>query len=380
MHRSDLDHDERPVPLDALDRPATNGTPPASTGPGKGGDASPQDDAGAGDGVRGEATAPPHGPSPRVSAGAVTDAAMLHPTSVPPEGGWRRVVWRLTAGRVTPAPSAAQQATRRLTAAAATPVAGSQVIATVSTKGGVGKTTTTLNLGHTFASGRGDRVVALDGNPDAGSLGWRLRRDSPATARDVLADAERIVRYADLRAYTSQADSRLEVFAAPDDPRVSTALDDGDYRALLELLACHFQLLLVDCGTGILDAATRGIVAAADQLVVVTGPSVDAARATAFLLDWLDSHGHAHLVAGAVAVVNAVPTKRGLVDVDKVAGHFAARCRQVVRVPWDRQLAAGAATGLDRLAPATRDAYLELAAAVAGGFTTNPPDTVEVLS
>jgi len=34
-------------------------------------------------------------------------------------------------------------------------------------------------LGHTFASYRGDRVIALDGNPDAGSLAYRVRREPP---------------------------------------------------------------------------------------------------------------------------------------------------------------------------------------------------------
>ena len=48
-----------------------------------------------------------------------------------------------------------------------TPINGSRRIVVLSRKGGVGKTTTTLMLGHTFASWRGDRVVALDGNPEA---------------------------------------------------------------------------------------------------------------------------------------------------------------------------------------------------------------------
>jgi len=40
----------------------------------------------------------------------------------------------------------------------------------MSRKGGVGKTTMTLALGSTFASLRGDRVIAVDANPDAGNL------------------------------------------------------------------------------------------------------------------------------------------------------------------------------------------------------------------
>jgi len=47
----------------------------------------------------------------------------------------------------------------------------------------------------------------------------------------------------------------------------------------------------------------------------------------------------------------------------------AARCRAVVRIPWDAHLEAGAESSLERLRPAARNAYLQLAAAVADGFT-----------
>jgi putative peptide zinc metalloprotease protein len=86
-------------------------------------------------------------------------------------------------------------------------VAGCRRIAVVSRKGG-GKTTTTLMLGHTFASLRGDRVIALDGNPDAGSLAYRVRRETSNTITGLLAHRNAINRYADIRAYTSQAPTR----------------------------------------------------------------------------------------------------------------------------------------------------------------------------
>jgi hypothetical protein len=40
----------------------------------------------------------------------------------------------------------------------------------------------------------------------------------------------------------------------------------------------------------------------------------------------------------------------------------------VVRIPWDPVLQAGAHTALDDLHQRTRDAYLQLASAVAGSF------------
>jgi putative peptide zinc metalloprotease protein len=46
----------------------------------------------------------------------------------------------------------------------------------------------------------------------------------------------------------------------------------------MELLECHYNLVLMDTGTGVLESAAKGIVQLADQLVVVSGASVDTAR------------------------------------------------------------------------------------------------------
>jgi putative peptide zinc metalloprotease protein len=312
-------------------------------------------------------TSPASGRS-TATAADFTPERYLRGQTIPPRDGWRRFVYWLTGGRINFGPSPAERAERRLIARAKSPVAGCRSIAVISRKGGVGKTTTTLMLGHTFASLRGDRVVALDGNPDAGSLGYRVRRETAATVTNLLADEHEIIRYADIRSYTNQAPTRLEVVASDDDPRITTALGEEDYRRAIALLERHYNLILLDTGTGVLESATKGILQLADQIVVVMSPSLDSARAASATLDWLNENGHAELVRNAVAVVNAV-REEGLVEVDKIGEHFKGRCRSVVRVPWDPHLSAGAETQVERLRPVTRRAYLEVAAAVADGFT-----------
>jgi putative peptide zinc metalloprotease protein len=302
------------------------------------------------------------------TAADFTAERYLRGQAAPPRDGWRRFVWWLTGGRINFGPSPAERAERLLMARAKAPVAGCRSIAVISRKGGVGKTTTTLMLGHTFASLRGDRVVALDGNPDAGSLGYRVRRETAATVTNLLTDEQEIIRYADIRSYTNQAPTRLEVVASDDDPRITTALGEEEYRRAIALLERHYNLILLDTGTGVLESATKGILQLADQIVVVMSPSLDSARTAASTLDWLNENGHADLVRNAIAVVNAV-REEGLVELDKIGEHFQGRCRAVVQVPWDPHLSAGAETQIERLRPVTRRAYLEVAAAVADGFT-----------
>jgi MinD-like ATPase involved in chromosome partitioning or flagellar assembly len=73
-------------------------------------------------------------------------------------------------------------------------------------------------------------------------------------------------------------------------------------------------------------------------------------------------------VAKSIAVINSVRPGSGKVDIDRLAAHFASRCRSVVKIPFDPHLEEGAEIELDKLAPETRLALLELAATVADDF------------
>lgn len=222
-------------------------------------------------------------------------------------------------------------------------------------------------LGHTLASIRGDNVIAVDANPDAGNLASRVRRQTAASARDLLRASGTLVRYADVRSFTSQAESRLEVLAGERDPALSEAFSAGDYEAVLAALERFYSIVLTDCGTGILHDAMRAVLWYADQLVLVTSPAVDSAQALGQLLDWLDQHGYSELVRHAVVVVNGVP-KRTEVRVDAFTALFGSRCRAIVKVPFDGVLTSGGEAPLTALSRSTQDAYLELAALVGDGF------------
>jgi len=309
--------------------------------------------------------APPAG---RLSVDDLTAERLLRGRRPAPATGWRRTVFYVSFGWVNLGESPAELRRRELLARAQAPIAGSRRVAVLSAKGGVGKTSTAIGLGATAASVRGDRVIAVDANPDLGTLGERVRRQSTATVRDLLRDAARIQRYPDVRSYTSQADSRLEVLAADRDPALSEAFSEDDYRQVVDLLGRFYNLIVTDCGTGLLHSAMAGVLGVVDQVVLVAAPAVDGARSAAATLDWLDAHGRSDLVSAAVVVVSTV-RRGGDVDVDRVLEHFAGRCRTVLQVPFDPHLATGAEFDLDALRPATRQAYLELTAAVADGFT-----------
>nr|WP_243638900.1 MinD/ParA family protein [Streptacidiphilus pinicola] len=250
-----------------------------------------------------------------------------------------------------------------------TPVMTSYKIAVISLKGGVGKTTTTTALGSTLASERQDKVIAIDANPDAGTLGRRVRRETSATIRDLVTAIPHLRSYMDVRRYTSQASSGLEILANDVDPAVSTTFNDEDYRRVIGFLGEQYPIILTDSGTGLLYSAMRGVLDLADQLIVVSTPSVDGASSASTTLDWLTAHGYADLVQRSITVVSGVRETSKMIKIDDIVAHFQTRCRGVVVVPFDEHLAAGAEVELTRMKPKTREAYFNLAAMVASDFS-----------
>jgi MinD-like ATPase involved in chromosome partitioning or flagellar assembly len=299
----------------------------------------------------------------------LSTVALLGQPKRAPSQGWRKWLYIASFKLINVGESPKVNRINSMVAQVQQPLRGCYRIALLSLKGGVGKTTITATLGATFASTRGDRVVAVDANPDRGTLSQKVPLETPATVRHLLRDAEGIAAYSDVRGYTTQGPSRLEVLASESDPAVSEAFSSDDYTRTLEVLERFYSLVLTDCGTGMLHSAMSAVLEKADVLVVISSGSVDGARSAAATLDWLDAHGHQEMVRNSIAVINAVRPRSGKVDLKKVVDHFSRRCRAVKQVPFDPHLEEGAEISLDRLKPATREALIELAAVVADGFT-----------
>lgn len=273
--------------------------------------------------------------------------------------GWRRLL-RLSPGRAELAHDALIDVVRR-------PVAGCRSIVVIALKGGTGKTTTTVMLGHTFATHRDDRVVALDASTDAGTLAYRIAEEPRASVRSLVSEAAGVRRYSDVRLLSGHSASRLDVIASDADPRASRPFVGADYREATRILSRFYNVLLTDCGAGLVHDVMGSTLAGADQLVLVTTPSLDGLRSAGLTLDWLAAHGYDDLLLRGVVVLNDIGRRTGA-DLDQARDYFRSRCRAVVDIPTDPHLAEGGPTDLQRLDDATRLAYLRLAAVVAEGF------------
>jgi MinD-like ATPase involved in chromosome partitioning or flagellar assembly len=306
----------------------------------------------------------------RVTSDSLTTESLLHGKRAASGSGWRRSVYRATGGLLRFGESAAEMRRRDLINRVRTPVAGGHHrVAVLSLKGGVGKTTTAVGLGATLATLRGDRVIAIDANPDRGTLSDKVRLETAATVRDLLNERDQVSRYADVRAFTSQTSSRLEVLASDRDPGVSVAFGADDYSDAARMLEHFYSICITDCGTGLLHSAMSGVLGLADQIILVSSPSVDGARSASATLDWLEAHNCGDLVRDGVVVLSAIrPKSKSNVDLHRLEHHFAARCRAVARIPYDPHLEEGAEIELELLSSETAESYLALAAVVGDGL------------
>lgn len=200
-------------------------------------------------------------------------------------------------------------------------------IAVVSPKGGVGKTTITALLGTLLALVRRDRIVAIDTNPDFGSLGRVLAPDHDVFVDDLLAilDGPNLT-VTQLDAQLGRSAHGLMVLPAPTDPARMARIDEAAYTRVVRRLQDMVGVVLLDCGTGLQEPAARAALKTSDQVLLVS----DAVPATA------------SLVAEAASLLNAeqVPIwlvinkarRNPKIDLDALEG-YVPQARGMVLIP-----------------------------------------------
>lgn len=161
-----------------------------------------------------------------------------------------------------------------------------EVYVVTSGKGGVGKTTTTANLGTGLAA-LGYKVVVVD--TDIGlrkldlvmGLGNRIVYDIVDVTSGLHPLKKALIK-----------DKRLEgLYLLPAaQTKDKTAINDEQMKKLCAELKADFDYVFIDCPAGI-EQGFRNAIAGADQAIVVTNPEVSAVRDADRIIGLLESHG-----------------------------------------------------------------------------------------
>ncbi|GAS97526.1 chromosome partitioning ATPase [Mycolicibacterium canariasense] len=236
-------------------------------------------------------------------------------------------------------------------------------------KGGVGKTAVTVALGSSLSRVRGDRILAIDADPDGGNLADRAGRQSAATISDLLSDKE-LARYNDIRAYTSMNGANLEVLSSEEYSAARREFNDEDWQGAVGIVSRYYNLVLADCGAGLFQPASRAVLSTVSGLVIVASASIDGARQAAVTMDWLRQNGYQDLLGRSCVVINHVTPGKTNIDVEDLVQQFERHVApgRVVVLPWDKHIAAGTEIQLELLGKEFQRRVLELAAALSDDF------------
>lgn len=179
-----------------------------------------------------------------------------------------------------------------------------KVVATYSIKGGVGKTSTAVNLAFEAARA-GARVLVWDLDPQ-GAATYILR-----VRPKVRGGSRRLVGLEGELAPHIRGSDLSPVHVVPADFSLrhldlhleGTAQPTARLAALLEPIQDHYDLALLDCPPSI-SLASESVFGAADALLVPVVPATLAARTLTQLVDFLDDQVEAPLVLPILSMVD----------------------------------------------------------------------------
>jgi MinD-like ATPase involved in chromosome partitioning or flagellar assembly len=318
---------------------------------------------------------PPAQPAPTSAAAmgnhraidALSHVGVKSAVKMPSQRGWRHVLYLLT--RINLGLSPDELYEMDLHARIRRNARDSYQIGVLGLKGGVGKTAVTVALGSTLAKVRGDRILAIDADPDAGNLADRAGRQSAATIADLLSDKE-LARYNDIRAYTSMNGANLEVLSSEEYSQARREFNDDDWKGATEVVSRYYNLVLADCGAGLFQPASRAVLSTVSGLVIVASASIDGARQAAVTMDWMRQNGYQDLLGRSCVVINHVVPGKPNIDVADLVQQFERHVApgRVIVLPWDKHIAAGTEIQLELLDKVFQRRITELAAALSDDF------------
>ncbi|MDT5080061.1 MAG: hypothetical protein QOJ80_4698 [Mycobacterium sp.] len=298
---------------------------------------------------------------------ALSHVGVRSAVKMPSQHGWRHVIYLLT--RINLGLSPDELYEMDLHARIRRNARDSYQIGVFGLKGGVGKTAVTVALGSTLSKIRGDRILAVDADPDGGNLADRAGRQSAATVADLLSDKE-LNRYNDIRAYTSMNGSNLEVLSSEEYSGARREFNDDDWKGTVDVVSRYYNLVLADGGAGLFQPASRGVLSTVAGLVIVASASIDGARQAAVTMDWLRQNGYQDLLGRSCVVINHVVPGKPNIDVEDLVQQFERHVPpgRVIVLPHDKHIAAGTEIQLDLLGETFRRRIVELAAALSDDF------------
>lgn len=156
-----------------------------------------------------------------------------------------------------------------------------KIITVTSTKGGVGKTITTLNLAGTYAS-LGYKVLVLDLDLYGGAVATYLNSNNDKTIFNLVEDYTNN-RYEKIEDYIFKYNENIDIIAAPKDPRMANKIDSKYIPLILRNVVYKYDAILVDTNH-ILDETNLVVLDNSDEILYIfTNDTFDLKNTKSFI-------------------------------------------------------------------------------------------------
>ena len=293
---------------------------------------------------------------------------MVAPRKIAPDSGWRKLVHTMSFKTLNPGQSPAERHYRELRDRIRRHIRKQYVIAVVSGKGGVGKTTMTACIGGILRECRPDNVVAIDAAPGFGTLAGRIDEAPPGDYAAVLGDPD-VQGYADIREHLGQNAVGLDVLAGNRSSDQARPLLPDMFSGVLSRLRRTHSVILVDTSDDLEHPVMKAVLDSSDALVFVSGLTADTALPVTRAIDLLRSMGYHELVSRSLVVLN---DSRDGYDRDirtYLTERFSSSGADVEFMPYDPHLATGGIIDTrEELRKPTRLRLFEITATIADKY------------
>lgn len=301
-------------------------------------------------------------------SGTLRISDMVAPRKIPPGAGWRKMVYGISGKTINPGESPAERHYRELRERIRRHIRRQYVIAFVSGKGGVGKTTMTACVGGVFRECRPENVVAIDAAPGFGTLAGRIDEAPPGDYAAVLNDTD-VQGYADIREHLGQNAVGLDVLAgnrASDQPR---PLVPAMFTGVLARLRRTHNVILVDTSDDLEHPVMKAVLDSCDALVFVSGLTADTSLPVTRAIDLLRAMGYHELVSRSTVIINDSRNGYQKDVLDYLTERFSQAGATVEFMPYDPHLAKGGIIdAANELHKKTRLRLFEITAALADKY------------
>ncbi len=162
-----------------------------------------------------------------------------------------------------------------------------KIISIFSCKGGVGKTTTTLNLAGIYSL-MDKKVLIMDLDLNSGGIALSLNVPADKTIFNAVDDISNN-RFEDITSYVSKYNDKIDVLPAPKDPRNALKIDSKYVNLIITSCIYKYDVILIDTAHNLNPIMLSALDKSDNTVFLVTNDPVDLKNARSMIAIFEDT-------------------------------------------------------------------------------------------